>query len=126
VTPRKRLPDPRAAGTVSALGATARQGPAGPAPATPAVVRASRHHGVSEPRSGRPAARAESERDVEARGRAAFGSADAVTVWTGGASRTPGSGVRTARLGGPAVAVAVDNENRVMAGRRIPPGGHTP
>jgi AhpD family alkylhydroperoxidase len=101
-----------------------------------------REHGVSERQLDLLAAWEEAEGVYDERERAALALTEAVTVLTGGTSPAFGSGggfvpdavydraaqhfddVELAHLVG--LIVAINNWNRVMVGRRIPPGGHTP
>ncbi|MET9965495.1 carboxymuconolactone decarboxylase family protein [Streptomyces sp. NPDC006356] len=101
-----------------------------------------REHGVSEARLDMLAAWEEAEGLFDERERAALALTEAVTVLTGGTSQAFGSGggfvpdtvydrvaahfddTRLAHL--IALIVAINNWNRVMVGRRIPPGGYTP
>ncbi|MEV5431478.1 carboxymuconolactone decarboxylase family protein [Streptomyces sp. NPDC052701] len=101
-----------------------------------------RKQGVDERQLGLLAAREEAEGVFDERERAALALTEAVTVLAGGASRASGSGaghvpdevyeeaarhfdeVRLACL--IALIVAINNWNRVMVARRIPPGGYTP
>ncbi|WP_405618182.1 carboxymuconolactone decarboxylase family protein [Streptomyces sp. NBC_00076] len=101
-----------------------------------------REHGVSERQLDLLAAWEEAEGVYDERERAALALTEAVTVLTGGTSQAFGSGggfvpdavydraaqhfddVELAHLVG--LIVAINNWNRVMVGRRIPPGGHTP
>ena len=101
-----------------------------------------RRHGVGEQQLDLLAAWEEAGDDVfDERERAALALTEAVTVLTGGTSRTESGGgfvpdgvyataaehfdePRLAHL--IALIVAINNWNRVMVGRRIPPGGYTP
>ncbi|MGW0331323.1 carboxymuconolactone decarboxylase family protein [Streptomyces sp. NPDC003011] len=101
-----------------------------------------RAHGVSERQLGLLSAWAEAEDVYDERERAALALTEAVTLLTGATSQAFGSGAgfvpdavyeRAARhfdegelahLTG--LIVAIDNWNRVMVARRIPPGGYTP
>ncbi|WSQ11368.1 carboxymuconolactone decarboxylase family protein [Streptomyces sp. NBC_01231] len=101
-----------------------------------------RGHGVSERQLDLLAAWEEAEGVYDERERAALALTEAVTVLTGGTSQAFGSeggfvpdavydraaqhfdDVELAHLVG--LIVAINNWNRVMVGRRIPPGGHTP
>ena len=100
-----------------------------------------RRHGVSERQLDLLAAWEEAEDVFDERERAALALTEAVTVLTGGTSRAFGSGggfvpddvyeraarhfddVRLAHLIG--LIIAINNWNRVMVSRRVPPGGHT-
>jgi AhpD family alkylhydroperoxidase len=101
-----------------------------------------REYGVSEKQLGLLAAWEEAGDVFDERERAALALTEAVTVLTGGTSQAFGSGggfvpdevyekaaahfddVRLAHLIG--LIVAINNWNRVMVGRRVPPGGYTP
>ncbi|MGY6025568.1 carboxymuconolactone decarboxylase family protein [Streptomyces spinosirectus] len=101
-----------------------------------------RKHGVSERQLDLLAAWEETEDVYDERERAALALTEAVTVLTGGTSQAFGSGggfvpddvyeraakhfdePRLAHL--IALIVAINNWNRVMVSRRIPPGGYTP
>ena len=100
-----------------------------------------RKNGVDEERLGLLAAWEEAEDLYDGRERAALALTEAVTVLAGGTSRTKSGGgfvpdevyeraaqhfddVRLAHLVG--LVVAINNWNRVMVSRRIPPGGYTP
>jgi AhpD family alkylhydroperoxidase len=105
-------------------------------------LRIAREHGVSERQLDLLAAWEEAEGVFDERERAALALTEAVTVLTGGTSQAFGSGggfvpdevyeraakhfdeSRLAHLIG--LVVAINNWNRVMVSRRIPPGGHTP
>ncbi|MFJ4358517.1 carboxymuconolactone decarboxylase family protein [Streptomyces massasporeus] len=101
-----------------------------------------REYGVSERQLDLLAAWEEAEDVFDERERAALALTEAVTVLTGGTSQAFGSGggfvpdevyeraakhfdeTRLAHLIG--LVVAINNWNRVMVSRRIPPGGYTP
>ncbi|MDN3024501.1 carboxymuconolactone decarboxylase family protein [Streptomyces sp. S.PB5] len=101
-----------------------------------------REHGVSERQLDLLAAWEEAGDVYDERELAALALTEAVTVLTGGTSGAGGFGggfvpdevysraakhfdeVRLAHLVG--LIVAINNWNRVMVSRRIPPGGHTP
>ncbi|MFI6566281.1 carboxymuconolactone decarboxylase family protein [Streptomyces sp. NPDC050534] len=101
-----------------------------------------RKHGVSERQLDLLAAWEETEDVYDERERAALALTEAVTVLTGGTSQAFGSGggfvpdevyeraakhfdePRLAHL--IALIVSINNWNRVMVSRRIPPGGYTP
>jgi AhpD family alkylhydroperoxidase len=101
-----------------------------------------REHGVSERQLDLLAAWEEAGDVYDERERAALALTEAVTVLTGGTSQAFGSGGgfvpdevyeraakhfdegRLAHLVG--LIVAINNWNRVMVSRRIPPGGYTP
>ncbi|MEW2613179.1 carboxymuconolactone decarboxylase family protein [Streptomyces sp. NPDC047880] len=145
---RTRLLDPAVGRALSALSATAKKGLGDPALAELVVIRASqlnhcafcldmhlaiaREYGVSEERFGLLAAWQEAEEVFDERERAALALTEAVTVLTEGfvpdevyeraAKHFDEAGL--AHLIG--LVVAINNWNRVMVGRRIPPGGYTP
>ncbi|MFE9023057.1 carboxymuconolactone decarboxylase family protein [Streptomyces sp. NPDC007808] len=101
-----------------------------------------REHGVPRRQLDLPAAWEEAEGVFDERERAALALTEAVIVLTGGTSPVCRSGggfvpdavyeraaqyfddIRLAHLVG--LIVAINNWNRVMVGRRVPPGGHTP
>ncbi|MFJ4202576.1 carboxymuconolactone decarboxylase family protein [Streptomyces sviceus] len=101
-----------------------------------------REHGVSEQQLDLLAAWEEAEGVFDERERAALALTEAVTVLAGGTSQAFGSGGgfvpddvyataarhfdegRLAHLIG--LVVAINNWNRVMVARRIPPGGYRP
>ncbi|GHD11770.1 alkyl hydroperoxide reductase AhpD [Streptomyces violarus] len=101
-----------------------------------------RRYGVSEKQLDLLASWEEAEEVFDERERAALALTEAVTILTGGTSQASGSGggfvpdevyenaakhfdeARLAHLIG--LIVAINNWNRVMVGRRIPPGGYTP
>ncbi|MDQ1016860.1 AhpD family alkylhydroperoxidase [Streptomyces afghaniensis] len=133
---------------MSALSKAAKQGVGDPALAELVVIRASqlnhcafcldmhlaiaREHGVSEKQLGLLAAWEEAEGVFDERERAALALTEAVTVLTEGfvpdevyeQAAKHFDEVRLAHLIG--LVVAINNWNRVMVGRRIPPGGYTP
>ncbi|MGW7204130.1 carboxymuconolactone decarboxylase family protein [Streptomyces sp. NPDC054837] len=148
MTGRTRLLDPAVGQAMSALSAAAKKGLGDPALAELVVIRASqlnhcafcldmhlriaREHGVSEPKLDLLAAWEEAGDVYDERERAALALTEAVTVLTDGfvpdavyqraAKHFDDSGL--AHLMG--LIVAINNWNRVMVSRRIPPGGHTP
>lgn len=148
MTTRTRLLDKTVAQVMSTLSAAAKQGFGDPALAELVVIRASqlnhcafcldmhlriaREHGVSERKLDLLAAWEEAEGVFEERERAALALTEAVTVLTDGfvpdevyeraAKHFDES--RLAHLIG--LVVAINNWNRVMVSRRIPPGGYTP
>ncbi len=100
-----------------------------------------RKHGVSAKQLDLLAAWEEAEDVFDERERAALALTEAVTVLTGGTSQTKSGGgfvpdevyeqaarhfddSRLAHLIG--LIVAINNWNRVMVSRRVPPGGYTP
>ncbi|MET7690123.1 carboxymuconolactone decarboxylase family protein [Streptomyces sp. NPDC005483] len=140
--------DREVAQALSALSATAKQGLGDPALAELVVIRASqlnhcafcldmhlaiaRKHGVSEKQLDLLAAWEEAEGVFDERERAALALTEAVTVLTEGfvaddvyatAARHFDEGPLAHLL---ALIVAINNWNRVMVARRIPPGGHRP
>ncbi|WP_327718951.1 carboxymuconolactone decarboxylase family protein [Streptomyces sp. NBC_00490] len=147
MTGRTRLLDPGVGQAMSALSAAAKKGLGDPALAELVVIRASqlnhcafcldmhlriaREHGVSERKLDLLAAWEEAEDVYDERERAALALTEAVTVLTDGfvpdevyeraAKHFDDSGL--AHLMG--LIVAINNWNRVMVSRRIPPGGHT-
>ncbi|WP_329052991.1 carboxymuconolactone decarboxylase family protein [Streptomyces violaceus] len=148
MTTRTRLLDPAVGGAMSALSKVAKQGLGDPALAELVVIRASqlnhcafcldmhlaiaRRYGVSERQLDLLAAWEEAEDVFDERERAALALTEAVTVLTAGfvpdevyenAAKHFGE-ARLAHLIG--LIVAINNWNRVMVGRRIPPGGYTP
>ncbi|MFE1249224.1 carboxymuconolactone decarboxylase family protein [Streptomyces sp. NPDC058735] len=148
MTTRTRLLDPAVGRALSALSATAKKGLGDPALAELVVLRASqlnrcafcldmhlaiaRRSGVSERQLDLLATWEETEDLFDERERAALALTEAVTVLTDGfvpdavyerAARYFDE-ARLAHLIG--LVVAVNNWNRVMVSRRIPPGGHTP
>ncbi|WP_306964539.1 carboxymuconolactone decarboxylase family protein [Streptomyces afghaniensis] len=148
MTSRTRLLDPAVGRAMSALSKAAKQGVGDPALAELVVIRASqlnhcafcldmhlaiaREHGVSEKQLGLLAAWEEAEGVFDERERAALALTEAVTVLTEGfvpdevyeQAAKHFDEVRLAHLIG--LVVAINNWNRVMVGRRIPPGGYTP
>ncbi|MEU9171793.1 carboxymuconolactone decarboxylase family protein [Streptomyces sp. NPDC048420] len=140
--------DPEVGRALSVLSAAAKKGLGDPALAELVVIRASqlnhcafcldmhlaiaRKHGVSEQQLDLLAAWEEAEGVYDERERAALALTEAVTVLTEGfvpdavyarAARHFDEG-RLAHLIG--LVVAINNWNRVMVSRRIPPGGYTP
>lgn len=105
-------------------------------------LRIAREHGVPERQLDLLAAWEEAEGVFDERERAALALTEAMTVLTGGTSQAFGSGggfvpdavyesaakhfddTELAHLIG--LVVAINNWNRVMVSRRVPPGGHTP
>lgn len=148
MTTRTRLLDPAVGRAMSALSAAAKKGLGDPALAELVVIRASqlnhcafcldmhlaiaREHGVGERQLALLAAWEEAEGVFDERERAALALTEAVTVLTGGFvpdevyERAAGhfGEAGLAHLIG--LVVAINNWNRVMVGRRIPPGGYTP
>ncbi|GGS80663.1 carboxymuconolactone decarboxylase family protein [Streptomyces violaceus] len=148
MTARTRALDPAVGRALSALSATAKKGLGDPALAELVVIRASqvnhcafcldmhlaiaREHGVSEKQLGLLAAWQEAEEVFDERERAALALTEAVTVLTDGFvpdevyenAAKHFDDARLAHLIG--LIVAINNWNRVMVGRRIPPGGYTP
>ncbi|MGW2520133.1 carboxymuconolactone decarboxylase family protein [Streptomyces sp. NPDC001617] len=158
MTARTQVLDRAVGQAMSALSAAAKRGLGDPALAELVVIRASqlnhcafcldmhltiaRKHGVSETQLDLLAAWEEAGDEVfDARERAALALTEAVTVLTGGTSRTKSGGGfvpdevyaeaaehfddrQLAHLIG--LLVAINNWNRVMVSRRIPPGGYTP
>ncbi|MGW5129789.1 carboxymuconolactone decarboxylase family protein [Streptomyces sp. XY006] len=148
MTVRTRALDPAVARALSALSAAAKEGLGDPALAELVVIRASqlnrcafcldmhlalaRRYGVSERQLDLLAAWEEAGDVFDERERAALALTEAVTVLTGGfvpdevyerAARHFDE-ARLAHLVG--LIVAINNWNRMMVARRIPPGGHTP
>ncbi|MGW6904575.1 carboxymuconolactone decarboxylase family protein [Streptomyces sp. NPDC054940] len=147
MTVRTRLLDPAVGQAMSRLSATAKKGLGDPALAELVVIRASqlnhcafcldmhldlaREHGVGEAQLDLLAAWEEAEDVFDERERAALALTEAVTVLTDGfvpdevyaGAATHFDDVRLAHLIG--LIVAINSWNRVMVGRRIPPGGHT-
>jgi len=140
--------DPEVGRALSALSATAKRGLGDPALAELVVIRASqlnhcafcldmhlaiaREHGVGEKQLDLLAAWEEAEGVFDARERAALALTEAVTVLAEGfvpddvyatAALYFDEG-RLAHLIG--LVVAINNWNRVMVARRIPPGGYRP
>ncbi|MFH0516750.1 carboxymuconolactone decarboxylase family protein [Streptomyces sp. M41] len=157
MTVRTRLLDRAVGQAMSALSATAKKGLGDGALAELVVIRASqlnhcafcldmhlalaREQGVDERQLDLLAAWEEAEGVFDERERAALALTEAVTVLTGGTSRTKSGGgfvpdavydraaeyfddIQLAHLVG--LIVAINNWNRVMVGRRIPPGGYSP
>ncbi|MGW0866656.1 carboxymuconolactone decarboxylase family protein [Streptomyces koelreuteriae] len=148
MTPRTRLLDPAVGGAMAALSKVAKQGLGDPALAELVVIRASqlnhcafcldmhltlaREYGVSEKQLDLLAAWEEAEDVFDERERAALALTEAMTLLTD--SQVPDEvyenaakhfdEARLAHLIG--LVVAINNWNRVMVSRRIPPGGHTP
>ncbi|MER8008369.1 carboxymuconolactone decarboxylase family protein [Streptomyces sp. NPDC094149] len=149
MTARTQLLDPVVGKAMSALSAAAKKGLGDPALAELVVIRASqlnhcafcldmhlalaRRHGVAEKQLDLLAAWEEAGDDVfDERERAALALTEAVTVLTEGfvpdavyeraARHFDEAGL--AHL--VALVVAINNWNRVMVARRIPPGGYTP
>ncbi|MFF4251224.1 carboxymuconolactone decarboxylase family protein [Streptomyces sp. NPDC001663] len=155
---RTTVLDPAVSQAMSAVSAAAKKGLGDPALAELVVIRASqlnhcafcldmhltiaRKHGVSERQLDLLAAWEEAGDGVfDERERAALALTEAVTVLTGGTSRTKSGGGfvpdevyaaaaahfdehQLAHLIG--LLVAINNWNRVMVSRRIPAGGYTP
>ncbi|MCT9144220.1 carboxymuconolactone decarboxylase family protein [Streptomyces violarus] len=148
MTTRTRLLDPAVGAAMSALSKVAKQGLGDPALAELVVIRASqlnhcafcldmhlaiaRRYGVSERQLDLLAAWEEAEDVFDERERAALALTEAVTVLTAGFvpdevyenAAKHFDEARLAHLIG--LIVAINNWNRVMVGRRIPPGGYTP
>ncbi|MFI5677937.1 carboxymuconolactone decarboxylase family protein [Streptomyces cellulosae] len=148
MTARTQLLDRAVGQAMSQLSATAKKGLGDPALAELVVIRASqlnhcafcldmhltiaREHGVSEKQLDLLAAWEEAEGAFDERERAALELTEAVTVLTDGFvpdavyERTARhfDEVELAHLIG--LIVAINNWNRVMVSRRVPPGGHTP
>ncbi|MFI0998852.1 carboxymuconolactone decarboxylase family protein [Streptomyces galbus] len=148
MTTRTEHLDPAVARALSALSAAAKQGLGDPALAELVVIRASqlnhcafcldmhlgiaRQHGVPERQLDLLAAWEEAGDVFDARERAALALTEAITVLTDGfvpdevyeraARHFDDTGL--AHLVG--LVVAINNWNRVMVSRRIPPGGYTP
>ncbi|MEU9389172.1 carboxymuconolactone decarboxylase family protein [Streptomyces sp. NPDC048324] len=149
MTARTELLDPAVAKAMSALSAAAKRGLGDPALAELVVLRASqlnhcafcldmhlalaRRHGVPEQQLDLLAAWEEAGDDVfDDRERAALALTEAVTVLTDGFVPDEVY-ARAARYFDDAglahlvaLVVAINNWNRVMVARRIPPGGYTP
>jgi AhpD family alkylhydroperoxidase len=148
VTGRTRLLDKGVGQAMSALSAAAKKGFGDPALAELVMIRASqlnhcafcldmhltiaREHGVSERQLDLLAAWEEAGDVYDERERAALALTEAATVLTEGfvpdevyeqAAKHFEEG-RLAHLVG--LIVAINNWNRVMVSRRIPPGGYTP
>ncbi|GAP49211.1 carboxymuconolactone decarboxylase family protein [Streptomyces azureus] len=148
MTARTRLLDPAVGRAMSALSKVAKQGLGDPALAELVVLRASqlnhcafcldmhlaiaREYGVNERQLDLLAAWEEAEDVFDERERAALALTEAVTVLTAGfvpdevyeQAAKHFDEVRLAHLIG--LIVAINNWNRVMVSRRIPPGGYTP
>jgi AhpD family alkylhydroperoxidase len=148
VTARTGLLDQTVGRAMSTLSAVAKQGLGDPALAELVVIRASqvnhcaycldmhlalaRKHGVSERQLDLLAAWEEAEDVFDERERAALALTEAVTVLTDGfvpdevyeRAAAHFDDVQLAHLIG--LIVAINNWNRMMVSRRIPPGGHTP
>ncbi|MEU0070883.1 carboxymuconolactone decarboxylase family protein [Streptomyces sp. NPDC006332] len=148
MTVRTRLLDPAIGRAMSALSAAAKKGLGDPALAELVVIRASqvnhcafcldmhltiaREHGVGERQLGLLAAWEEAGDAFDERERAALALTEAVTLLTDGfvpdevydRAARHFDDVELAHLVG--LIVAINNWNRVMVGRRIPPGGYTP
>ena len=148
MTGRTRLLDPAVGQAMSALSAAAKKGLGDPALAELVVIRASqlnhcafcldmhlriaREHGVSERKLDLLAAWDEAGDLYDERERAALALTEAVTVLEDGfvpdevyeRAAKHFDETRLAHLIG--LVVAINNWNRVMVSRRIPPGGHTP
>ncbi|QWB23517.1 MULTISPECIES: carboxymuconolactone decarboxylase family protein [Streptomyces] len=148
MTPRTRLLDPAVGGAMAALSKVAKRGLGDPALAELVVIRASqlnhcafcldmhlalaREYGVSEKQLDLLAAWEEAEDVFDERERAALALTEAVTLLTEGSvpdevyenAAKHFDEARLAHLIG--LVVAINNWNRVMVSRRIPPGGHTP
>jgi AhpD family alkylhydroperoxidase len=148
VTTRTGHLDPAVARALSALSAAAKQGLGDPALAELVVIRASqlnhcafcldlhlgiaRQHGVPERQLDLLAAWEEAGDVFDARERAALALTEAITVPTDGfvpdevyeraARHFDDTGL--AHLVG--LVVAINNWNRVMVSRRVPPGGYIP
>ncbi|MGW1746138.1 carboxymuconolactone decarboxylase family protein [Streptomyces sp. NPDC002092] len=146
---RTTLLDPEVGQALSALSATAKRGLGDPALAELVVIRASqlnhcafcldmhlalaRRHGVSERQLDLLAAWEEAGDGVfDERERAALALTEAVTVMTDGFVPDEVYATAAKHFDEPRLAhlialiVAINNWNRVMVSRRIPPGGHTP
>jgi AhpD family alkylhydroperoxidase len=147
VSERTRLLDPAVAQALSAVSAAAKNGLGDPALAELVVLRASqlnqcafcldmhlalaRKYGVNERQLDMLAAWEEAEGLFDERERAALALTEAVTVLTDGfvpddvydRAAAHFDDVRLAHL--IALIAAINNWNRVMVSRRIPPGGHT-
>ncbi|MES5816504.1 carboxymuconolactone decarboxylase family protein [Streptomyces sp. RG80] len=147
MTARTRLLDQAVGQAMSALSAAAKKGLGDPALAELVMIRASqlnhcafcldmhlgiaREHGVSERQLDLLAAWEEAGDVYDERERAALALTEAVTVLTDGfvpddvyeRAAQHFDDVRLAHLTG--LIVAINNWNRVMVSRRIPPGGHT-
>ncbi|SNX63512.1 AhpD family alkylhydroperoxidase [Streptomyces sp. TLI_55] len=148
MTARTRLLDTSVAQAMSALSAAAKRGLGDPALAELVVIRASqlnhcafcldmhlriaREHGVPERQLDLLAAWEEAEGVFDERERATLALTEAVTVLTEGfvpdevyeTAAKHFDDTQLAHLIG--LIVAINNWNRVMVSRRIPPGGYTP
>ncbi|MFD5481002.1 carboxymuconolactone decarboxylase family protein [Streptomyces hawaiiensis] len=148
MTARTRLLDPAVGRAMSALSAAAKKGLGDPALAELVVIRASqlnhcafcldmhlaiaREHGVGERQLDLLAVWDEAGDVFDERERAALALTEAVTVLTAGFvpddvydnAAKHFDEARLAHLLG--LIVAINNWNRVMVSRRIPPGGYTP
>ncbi|MFE7269048.1 carboxymuconolactone decarboxylase family protein [Streptomyces sp. NPDC057623] len=148
MTVRTTLLDRAVGQAMSSLSAAAKRGLGDPALAELVVLRASqlnhcafcldmhlalaREYGVSERQLDLLASWEEAEGVFDERERAALALTEAVTVLTDGfvpdtvyeRAAAHFDDVRLAHL--IALVVAINNWNRVMVGRRIPPGGYTP
>ncbi|MFJ9582912.1 carboxymuconolactone decarboxylase family protein [Streptomyces acidicola] len=148
MTVRTRLLDQAVGQAMSALSAAAKKGLGDPALAELVMIRASqlnhcafcldmhltiaRKHGVSDKQLDLLAAWEEAGDVFDERERAALALTEAVTVLTDGyvpdevyeRAAEHFDDVRLAHL--LAVITAINNWNRVMVSRRIPPGGYTP
>jgi AhpD family alkylhydroperoxidase len=148
VTTRTGRLDPAVARALSALSAAAKQGLGDPALAELVVIRASqlnhcafcldlhlgiaRQHGVPERQLDLLAAWEEAGDVFDARERAALALTEAITVLTDGFvpdevyERAARHFADTALAHLVGLVVAINNWNRVMVSRRVPPGGYTP
>ncbi|MBC9730925.1 carboxymuconolactone decarboxylase family protein [Streptomyces sp. TRM68367] len=157
MTARTQLLDRGVARAMSALSAAAKRGLGAPELAELVMIRASqlnhcafcldmhltlaREHGVRQQKLDLLAAWEEAEDVYDDRERSALALTEAVTVLTGGTSRTKSGedfvpdevyeraakhfdDAQLAHLVG--LIAAINNWNRVMVSRRIPPGGYTP
>ncbi|MBT2675231.1 carboxymuconolactone decarboxylase family protein [Streptomyces sp. ISL-14] len=148
MTARTQLLDREVGQAMSALSAAAKKGLGDPALAELVMIRASqlnhcafcldmhlgiaRKHGVSEQQLDLLAAWEEAEDVFDERERAALALTEAVTVLTDGfvpdevydRAAEHFDDAELAHLLG--LIVAINNWNRVMVSRRIPPGGYTP
>jgi AhpD family alkylhydroperoxidase len=145
---RTRLLDRRVGQALSALSAAAKKGLGDPVLAELVMIRASqlnhcafcldmhlalaRENGVAEERLGLLAAWEETEDLYDERERAALALTEAVTVLTEGfvpdavyeeAAVHFGDGELAHLVG---LITAINSWNRLMVGRRVPPGGYTP
>ncbi|MEU1051006.1 carboxymuconolactone decarboxylase family protein [Streptomyces sp. NPDC005876] len=148
MTARTGLLDREVAAAMSALSAAAKRGLGDPALAELVVIRASqlnhcafcldmhlalaREQGVSERQLDLLAAWEEAEDVFDARERAALALTEAVTVLTDGFVPDEVYERATAHFDAAELAhlvgliAAINNWNRLMVSRRVPPGGHTP